>query len=166
MFEVTNEKSRSSLWKFLPIALLVFLILAGLAIFFTGSEKKETQELTGILRSGNPEFEWYSDYLKIKEPKIQMGLNFAGNRIVMITAVVENGGERTIDVVETKITFFNYEEPVTEEIRAPVKPGPYSPPIPPLTNRVINFYIEAIPQGWKSSHAEIELNGFRFIGTD
>jgi len=166
MFEESQEKNKHPLWKFIPIAVVIFGILVGVAVYLSEPTEEESEVLTGIVRSGNTEFEWYTDYLKLKDPKIQMGLNFAGNRILMISGMVENNGERSIDVVEVKVTLFNYEEPVADEIRIPVKPGPYSPPIAPLTNRAINFFVETMPEDWKSSHAEIEIVGFRFLGRE
>jgi len=166
MFKESQEKAKNPLWKFLPLALIIFVAVVGAAIFLSDSSDEDVQVLTGIIRSDNSEFQWYSDYLKLVDPKIQMGLNFAGNRIVMISGLIENNGERTVDVVEVKIAFFNYEEPISEAFSTPVKPGPYSPPIEPLSQRTINFYIEKIPKGWKSSHAEIEISGIRFLGQE
>jgi hypothetical protein len=115
-----------------------------------------------LVRTGDPDFEWYKEYVELREPKIQMGLNFAGNRIVMLSGIIENGGERSLDVVELKVVFFNYEEPVWETARTPIRPGPYTPPIPPLSSRGFSFYIEKIPEKWMSSHAEMSIHGFRF----
>jgi len=166
MFESTQEGTNRNFWRFMVLAGVIFAALVALVLFLSGPEAQEEQELTGIIRSPDTNFEWYSQYLQLKNTKLEMGLNFAGNRIVMISGVVVNGGERTIDVVEVKITFFNYKKPVGESLRTPIKPSPYTPPIPPLTSRAITFYIEEFPEGWKSSHAEIELNGFRFLGAE
>jgi hypothetical protein len=92
-----------------------------------------------------------------------MGLNFAGKRIVKFAGIVENGGERDIDVVEVKLSFFNYDEVVWETTRTPIRPGPYTPPVRPLSERAFAFYSEEIPEGWKASHAEMSLAGFRFL---
>jgi hypothetical protein len=162
VFEQSQNRRIISLWKILPLALLVFVIIVAAAIYLGRVEKSEVTELTNVLRQGDSDFAWYSKYIKLKDPKIQMGQNFAGNRVVMFSGVVENGGERTIDVVEVKIVFYNYEEPVSETTRSPIRPGPYTPSLPPLTSRAFGFYVEDFPRGWMAANAEMSLNGFRF----
>jgi hypothetical protein len=164
MFETVKQGRKSHLWKFIPLAVILFGALVFLALFFAGSGRSEQEELTGIIRRDNPDFQWYSEYVELQGTKIQMGLNFARKRILMISGVIQNGGERTLDVVEVKLTFFNYEEPVKEIRRTPIQPSRYTPPIPPLNSRAFSFYVEDFPKDWKQSHAEIELNGIRFAG--
>jgi len=156
------ERKRSPFLKFMPVALAVFVALVVGAIYLSRSSQPNLEELEGVLHEEDLDFEWYRQYLELKNPKIQMGLNYAGNRIVMFSGVIENEGERTIDVIELKIVFFNYDEVLLETHRTPLRPGPYTPPIPQLSERVFNFYIEQIPEGWKSSHAEMSISGFRF----
>lgn len=148
----------------MPIALAIFAILVGAAIYFSHYSRSPLGDLKGVLHDEDLDFEWYRQYLELKNPKIQMGLNYAGNRIVMFSGVIANNGERTIDVVELKIVFFNYDEALIETRRTPLRPGPYTPPIPQLSERAFSFYIEEVPEGWKSSHAEMSISGFRFAG--
>jgi hypothetical protein len=162
MFEQRQKRQPSSLWKVLPIAVLVFVGLVAGAIYLTQFEKVDGEELTGIIHQGDPDFEWYQKYVELKDPKIEMGLNFAGKRIVKFAGLIQNGGERTLDVVEVKLSFFNYDELVWETSKTPIRPGPYTPPIPPLSDRSFSLYFEKIPEGWKASHAEMSLEGFRF----
>lgn len=162
MFEQRQERKSSPLWRVLPVALIIFAGLVAGAIFLTRFEKVDRDELTGLLYEGDPDFEWYRKYVELKEPKIEMGLNFAGKRIVKFAGLIENGGERTLDVVEVKLSFFNYDELVWETSKTPIRPGPYTPAIAPLTERSFSLYFEKIPEGWKASHAEMSLHGFRF----
>lgn len=148
--------------KFMPVALAVFVALIVGAIYLSQQSHPPLEKLEGVLHDEDLDFEWYQQYLELKNPKIQMGLNYAGNRIVMFSGVISNQGERTIDVVELKIVFFNYDELLLETHRTPLRPSPYTPPIPQLSERVFNFYVERIPEGWKSSHAEMSISGFRF----
>jgi hypothetical protein len=165
VFKQSRTQQRSTVIKFLPIAVVVFAGLIALAVYFSRVQKQEEVVLTGILHHGDPDFDWYSKYVELKDQKIQMGLNFAGNRVIMLSGILANGGERSLDVIELKVALFNYEEPVWETIRTPIQPGPYTPQIPPLSERAINFYIDKVPENWKSSHAEMSINGFRFGGT-
>jgi len=146
----------------MPVALAVFVALIVGAIYLSQQSHPPLEKLEGVLHDEDLDFEWYQQYLELKNPKIQMGLNYAGNRIVMFSGVISNQGERTIDVVELKIVFFNYDELLLETHRTPLRPSPYTPPIPQLSERVFNFYVERIPEGWKSSHAEMSISGFRF----
>jgi len=165
MFEESARTERSLLWKVLPVAVLAVAALVAGVLYLGRTSDQEEPALAGIVRAGNPDFEWYGKYIELVDPKIQMGLNFAGNRVVMFSGIIKNGGERTLDVVELKVVLFNYDEPVREELRTPIRPGPYTPPIPSMTERPFSFYIEKIPRDWKSSHAEMSISGFRFAGT-
>jgi hypothetical protein len=158
------EKRTSPLLKFMPVALAVFGILVAGAIYLSQHSQPPLEALEGVLHEEDVDFEWYREYLELKDPKIQMGLNYAGNRIVMFSGVFSNQGERTIDVIELKVVFFNYDEVLLETRRTPLRPGPYTPPIPQLSERAFSFYVEKIPEGWKSSHAEMSISGFRFAG--
>jgi len=162
MFEQPQQKQKSLIWKILPLALIIFALLVVGAIYLTQFDKVDLEELSGVLYEGNPDFDWYKKYVVLRDPKIEMGLNFAGKRIVKFAGLIENGGEKTLDVVEIKLSFFNYDELVWETSKTPIRPGPYTPVIPPLTNRSFSLYFEKIPEGWKASHAEMALLGFRF----
>lgn len=142
----------------------VFLAILFLPAFWTGCRRAETseEELTGILHEGDPEFDQYRSHVELRDTKIQMGLNFNRKRIVMVSGVIANTGDRAIDVVQVKVSFFNYEKLIDESIHTPLKPGPYTPPIKPLSEWAFSFYIEEIPKGWGGSHAEMSLYGFRF----
>ena len=120
------------------------------------------KELTGVLHAGDPEFDRYASHVELRDTKIQMGLNFSKKRILMLSGVIANTGDRAIDVVQVKVSFFNYDQLVTEMIRTPLQPGPYTPPIKPLSEWAFSFYIEDIPKGWGASHAEMSLYGLRF----
>jgi len=162
MFEQPQQKKSSLVWKIMPLALILFAILVAGAIYLTQFDQVELEELSGVLYKGDPNFDWYEKYVELTNPKIEMGLNFAGKRIVKFAGLIENEGEKTLDIVEVKLSFFNYDELVWETTKTPVRPGPYTPAIPPLSNRSFSLYFEKIPEGWKASHAEMSLQGFRF----
>jgi hypothetical protein len=165
MFE--REKSRvSPFWKFTPAAIAVIVALTGVVVYLAYLDKPESGELSGVLREGDDQFDWYHPYVELFDEKLQMGLSFAGKRIVMFSGVIANRGERRIDVVELKVVFYNYEEPAAELIRTPIRPGPYTPPVQALAERAFSFYIEDIPPNWLSAHAEMSLHGLRFVDAD
>lgn len=162
MFEQPQQQQSSLVWKIMPLALVLFAILVAGAIYLAQFDQVDLEELSNILYKGDPDFDWYQKYVELENPKIEMGLNFAGKRIVKFAGLIENEGEKTLDIVEVKLSFFNYDELVWETTKTPIRPGPYTPPIPPLSNRSFSIYFEEIPEGWKASHAEMSLQGFRF----
>ena len=164
MFEAP-EKSRSvDLWKSLVLGVLVVaIVVTGLiALLMTGDSTKV--ELAGVIRADDPTFDWYRGYLKLEDPKIQMGKSFTGSRVVMFSAIIRNGGEKMVDVVEVELSFFNYDELVWKTVRTPIRPEPryYTPAIEPLEERGFTLYLEEIPKKWQATNAELDIFGFRF----
>ncbi len=108
---------------------------------------------------------WYYKYVGLSNPKIQMGKNFAGNQMIMISGMIENKGEKTLDVVEVKLVLFDHAQPVWQTARIPIRPGPgtYTSPIRPLEKRGFTLYVQKIPKGWSANNAEISIHGFRFL---
>jgi hypothetical protein len=160
MFQDQPKTQSSNLLKFIIPAAVIFAIgVAGL-LYMNRSEVRDIP-LTGILRAEDPDYAGYSPYVLLTSSKINLGKNFAGQRFVIFSGSIENKGDRTLDVVELKLTLFNYEEPVFEAVRVPFRPGGY-PAIKPLSSRSFTLYLEGLPGDWLASHAEMELNGFRF----
>lgn len=161
MFEQPQRKS--ALWRILPLAALIFVAIVAIVLLLSRAGKVDSEALTGVLHRGDPDFDWYKKYVELVDPRLNMGGNFAGGRIVMCSGTIDNGGERTIDVVEIKISLFNYDVLIYDTIRTPIRPGPYTPPIESLTKRSFTFYLEDIPEGWMRSHAEMSISGLRFV---
>lgn len=161
MFEAP-EKHSGLLWKILPVAVVAFGAILTLMIYLGESGPADNAPLTGILHAGDPDFDWYRKYVQLETRSMKMGQNFAGKRMVTFSGLIDNGGEKTLDVVEVRLTLFNYDDPVFEAIRTPVKPGPYTPAVGSLKQRGFAIYLEDLPGSWLASHAEMELHGFRF----
>jgi len=160
----TDRPDRGLLWKVIPVAVVIFAVIIGLFAYFGFNKPTGSAPLTGVLRAGDPNFEWYKKYVSIdhQSQKIQLGTNYAGDRIVMFSGTVNNGGEKPLDVVEVKLVLFNYEKPVWETIRIPVRPDARITPIPPLGRRSFALYVETLPEAWNAGQAEMWVNGFRF----
>jgi hypothetical protein len=162
MFENQSQSgSGRLLWKIIPFSVVLFAALAA-AVVYLGEGDEAPEQLNGILRSGHSDYEWYSQYVSLESGKIQMGKNFAGHRMVIFSGTIENTGERSLDVIEIRLTLFNYEDSVFETVRTPIKPGGYTPVLGPFASRSFTLYLENLPGSWQASHAEMELNGFRF----
>lgn len=160
----TDKPNRGLLWKVIPIAVVVFGIIIGGFVYFGFKKPSQPGPLTGVLRAGDPNFEWYKKYVSIdhKSQKIQLGTNYTGDRIVMFAGTINNGGEKTLDVVEVKVVLFNYDKAVWETVKTPVRPDSRVPLIAPLGRQSFAFYVEALPAAWNAGQAEMWINGFRF----
>ena len=155
-----HHRSHKALGCRAALFLGLFVIAGFLAS--CGRPSESEQALTGVLHAGDPAYDRYVSHVELRDIKIRMGLNFNKKRIVMLSGVISNTGDRPIDVVQVKVSFFNYEQLVSESIHTPLKPGPYTPAIQPLREWAFSFYIEEIPKGWGGSHAEMSLYGLRF----
>lgn len=160
----TDKPERRLLWKILPLAAVVFAIIVGVLIIFGFNKETDSVPLVGVLHSGDPNFEWYKKYVSIEQEsqKIKLGTNYAGDKIVMFSGIINNAGEKYLDVVEVKLVLFNYDKPVWETVRTPVRPGGRITPIPPLERRAFSLYVEALPEAWNAGQAEMWVHGFRF----
>ncbi len=164
MFETgTQQKKSSLLWKILPAAVAIFAVIVVVIVYLGQDHKAPEGPVTGVFHRGDPDFEWYSKYVGLESRGIKMAKNFAGNRMVIFSGVVKNGGEKTLDTVEVKVTLFNKSEPVFDAVRYAVRPGPYTPPIPSLQDRAFTLYVDDFPSKWEASRAEMEIEGFRFV---
>ncbi len=163
MFESEDKPRSPHFWQIIVIATILFVAATGLVLFFLQQGVQEEAPLTGILHTGDPDYDWYGKYMELENPQIKMGKNFAGNRFVIFSAIIENNGERTVDVVEVELSFFNYNELISSVIRTPLRPGTYTPPIRTFEKRVFTVYVEEIPPNWLAQTAEIAIHGLRFV---
>lgn len=167
MFEET--KPQSSVNQKLLLLLVGVLLTASLGawIYFSpASPPRVDEEIAGILRAGDPQFDEYLEFLTLDETKVSLALNFAGSRSVVFSGLVHNLGRRSVDAIEVKLTLFNRDKPVWDTIRTVYRPGPNREPIRPFQERRLSLYLEDLPKEWASSHAEVEIHGFRFAGWD
>ena len=149
----------------MALAVVLFAAMVAAAVYLQGPAEREEIDLNGVVEAGNPDYEWYQKYVDLRDAKIKMGLNFAGKRMVIFSGIIENNGERALDVVQVDLSFFNYEKLVWKTMRTPIIPGSggHTPPVEPLEQRGFTLYMENIPEGWLASHAEMAIHGFRFL---
>ena len=143
-------------------AVVLFGVLLWIFWYASQTAPKEQGPLTSVLRAGDPDYAWYAKYVQLESRGIKMGKSFADKRMVMFAGVVDNGGEKSLDVVEVKLTLFNYDQAVFEKVTTPIRPGRHTPPIRPLKRRAFTVYLEDLPGEWMASRAEMRINGFRF----
>ena len=162
MFQTNAAARTKEHWKILIPVGLAAILLAGVVIFMHEPKTQQREELTGVIRDGDFDYGWYREHVSLTRPRLQMAKNIAGNRMAVFSATIENQGERALDVVEMKMVFFNYDTPVWETTRTPIRPGAYTAPIQPMKKRSFTLYIQDLPRDWMSTRAEMDINGFRF----
>ena len=165
MFEAKAAKSFPHFWKFVLASGAILVVVLSVIAFLLQQSGPDEAPLTGILRQGDPDYDWYRKYIRLNHPQVKMTSSFSGNRLVLFSSIIENKGERTVDVVEVKLSFFNYENLVSTTVITPIRPGPVSrtPPIETFEERGFTVYLEGLPQEWLALHAEMAIHGFRFV---
>ncbi len=165
MFEADTKPRSPNFWKIILVSVVLFVSLIGFLLFLLQQGTQEAAPLSGIFHGGDPYFEWYDKYIELTNPQVKMSSSFSGNRLVLISGVIENNGENTLDVVEVELTLYNYIEPIAKITRTPIRPGPGSrtPPLRTFEKRGFTLFVEEIPEGWLAQHAEIAIHGFRFL---
>ena len=162
MFEQQARSQKSKRWTYFPIAGVVFVAIVAFMLVLGRPDPQLREPVTGVLQAGDPDYEWYSRHMNLENRSIKMAKSLAGQRMVIFTGVIDNGGEKPLDVVEIKLTLFNQDEPVFTAVKTPIRPGPYTPPIPSLKSRAFTVYLDEFPSKWRASRAEMEIHGFRF----
>lgn len=163
MFEKPASEKRSKLWAYLPIAGVIFAAVVAVIVLTSKPDPQTLEPLTDVLHAGDPDYEWYSQYVSLENSSIKMAGSFSGKRMVIFTGVINNQGEKTLDAVEVNLILINRDQPIHEVVKAPIRPGPYTPPIQPLESRAFTVYLEDFPDNWMTSRAEMQLHGFRFL---
>ncbi len=165
MFESETSPRSPHFWRIILISVLLFVSVIGLLLFFLQQGTQEAAPLTGIFRGGDPYFEWYDKYIELNNPQVKMSSSFSGNRLVLLSGVIENKGEKTLDVVEVELSLYNYNEPIAKITRTPIRPGSgtRTPPLQTFEKRGFTLFVEEIPEGWLAQHAELAIHGFRFL---
>ncbi|MEE8350223.1 MAG: hypothetical protein V3R94_11670 [Acidobacteriota bacterium] len=165
MFESKVSARSPNFWKFVIASVAILAVVLSVITFLLLQGESGETPLTGILRENAPDYDWYQKYLRLKNPQVKMTNSLSGNRLVLFSAVIENGGERTVDVVEVELSFFNYDELVSTAVKTPIRPGPASrtPPIETFEERGFTLYVEDLPDDWMALHAEMAIHGIRFV---
>ena len=165
MFESDTRPRSPHFWKIILLSVVLFVSIIGLLLFFLHQGTQEAAPLTGIFRGGDPYFEWYDKYIELNNPQVKMSSSFSGNRLVLLSGVIENKGEKTLDVVEVELSLYNYNEPIAKITRTPIRPGSgtRTPPLQTFEKRGFTLFVEEIPERWLAQHAELTIHGFRFL---
>lgn len=145
--------------------------VAALALFLYGryhkiqvAENPDLLVVPGIVRAGNPDFEYYKNHVRIANVKAELGVNFAKSRIAIISGIISNEGDRKLAAVELHIALYDvYDKLSKERTATPLRPGVgIKRPMDPLEKRAFTIWIEPIEQFWNPKRLEIELTGLKY----
>ena len=152
--------------KFVLLAALVaaLLIAVSLAVWIrtaspAGPAAAAVQDL---LQPGNPEFAEYRPQVTLEIQKLTLARNFAGNRMVMVSAVVHNGTDRWLEAMQVRVTLRNGSHTVAQQTRLPLAPGSSAKPVAPQEDFAFTTRLEQIPSEWMGDRADVEISGLKF----
>jgi hypothetical protein len=172
MVEFTSETEKSVRPIAIAIASVVIVVMI-VAVFFAVRHQKESQPqaekaapvyVPGMAHPGDPNFEYYKQYVRIENARASLGLTFSKARIAMISGIIANEGDRKLEAVELKVTLYDvYGKPDKEVIRYPIRPG-LSPnrPMEPLEKRTFTIAIESVEQLWNPNKVQVEMTGLKY----
>jgi len=156
--------------KVLVYTFVIFVVIAGGVFLFARFQASRKLPgvgmpvVPGVVRPGDPNFEYYKSYVRISDVKATLGINFAKSRIAIISGVITNDGDRKLEVVEFRIALYDlYDKLSKERISMPLRPGVgINRPMEPLEKREFTVWIEPIEQLWNPKRMEIEITGLKY----
>lgn len=157
----------------------LYVFLAAIGLFALGSvgiylysrHQQNTQttfgEVTfvpGMVRAGDPSFEYYKNKIRLIDVKAGLGVNFAKSRIAIISGIIHNEGDRKLEALELHIALYDvYDKLSKERIASPLRPGVgIKRPMDPLEKRPFTVWMEPIEQLWNPGRVEIEITGLKY----
>ncbi len=169
VFRSEPQKSFNPLKLFIGIGVV---LIAMLGIFFLARHQQSNQPpqgagpvyIPGMVRPGEPDFEYYKNRIRIERVTASLGINFSGSRIAIISGFIYNDGDRKLEAVELHIALYDvYGQLSKERIATPLRPGVgLNRPLEPLEERSFTVWIEPIEQFWNPKQVNIEITGLKY----
>ncbi|MEE2839306.1 MAG: hypothetical protein VYC91_02140, partial [Acidobacteriota bacterium] len=88
MFKAQVAGRSSHFWKFIIASAALLAVVLSIVVFLLQQSGSDQTPLTGILREGDPDYQWYQKYIRLKEPQVKMTSSFSGNRLVLFSAII------------------------------------------------------------------------------
>jgi hypothetical protein len=171
MVEFTSETRE----RFRPKTLLITLAVLGLALLaivmyaryqkrLGRAESAGPVAVPGMLHSGNPNFEYYRNKIRIEGVRASLGITFSQARVAFVSGFIVNDGDRKLEALELRVRLFDvYDKLSKERIATPLRPGiGLYKPMEPLEKRPFSVGIESIEQLWNPKRVEIEITGLKY----
>ena len=172
MAEFISESKKASSIHTLIVAAAVFLVAAAGIFFYARYQQKEQpQEATGpvvvpgMLRPGDPNFEYYKNKIRIENVKASLGITFSKARVAFVSGIISNAGDRKLEALELKITLYDlYDKISKERVATPLRPGLglNNRPMEPLEKRTFSIGVESVEQLWNPKRLELEITGLKY----
>src|SRR5262245_31085184 len=118
----------------------------------------------GMVRPGDPNFEYYNPKIRLTEVKASLGINQMKHRIAIISGVITNDGDRRLEALELHIALYDvYNKLSKEKTSTPLRPGVgLNRPMEPLEKRGFTVWIEPIEQLWNPKTLQVEITGLKY----
>lgn len=167
LFSPGSRSSRS----YIPLYAIAILALAigGLFLYIQHQNRSRAIEgqlgpVPGMLRAGDPGFEYYKRYIRLSDVKATLGINFAKSRIAIISGIINNEGDRKLEALEIHLALFDvYQKLSAERTKTPLRPGlGLNRPMEPLEKRDFTVWIEPIEQLWNPKELVVEITGIKY----
>jgi len=172
MIEFSTQKTEESNWKIIVYLTAAVLAVSAALLFAYARYQKNNPPpassgpvvIPGMLRPGDPDFEYYKNRIRLENVKASLGINFAQNRIAIIDGIISNEGDRKLEALEMHIALYDaFNKLSKERIATPLRPGVgVNRPMEPLEKRPFTVFIEPIEQLWNPKRLEIELTGLKY----
>ncbi len=172
MVEFASETKKPFRPAILFIALGV-LVVAFCAVYGLIRYQKRMQPpgapgpivVEGLLRPGDPNFEYYKNKIRLEDVKAGLGISFSQTRFATVSGIISNEGDRKLVALELHVALFDVYGKLSKEKTAfALRPGAgYSvKPMEPLERRTFSISIENIEQLWNPKQLVVEITGLKY----
>lgn len=168
-----KSQTRPPVRLMIPFLALGVVVIAGTALFLYVRHQENVTpagpagpvHVEGIVRAGDPSFEYYKSRVKIERVRASLSITFSKARVATVSGLIVNDGDRHLDAVEMKIGLYDVYGKLSKEKTAfALRPGlgiAYTP-MEPLEKRFFAINVENIEQLWNPQHVEYEVTGLKF----
>ncbi len=161
---------------FKPIRFLIalaVLIIVLVGVFMYVQHQRDTAPpsgaasvvVSGLLRPGDPDFEYYKTRVLIENVKGTLATTFSQVRIATISGIIVNNGDRKLEAVELHIVLHDVWGEVSKERTAfALRPGAglIGKPMEPLERRSFTIGVESVEHYWDPKQVTYEITGLRY----
>jgi hypothetical protein len=172
MVEFTSEPQKKFPIIRILIALGICLVLVVGGMLFIRHQRKTPSRtgtasivVPGVIRTGNTDYEYYKNKIRIENIKASLGISFSSARIAMISGIIVNDGSRRLEALEMKFTLYDVWGKFSKERTSFVlRPGLgyNNKPMEPLERRTFSIGIESVEYYWNPKQITYEITGLKY----
>jgi hypothetical protein len=172
MVEFSSDPPKSTQPARFFIALGVLIIALGGIFMYVRYQRNTsppsgatTVVVPGLLRAGDPDFEYYKTQVLIENVKATLAISFNQARIAIISGTIVNNGDRRLEALELHIVLYDVWGEVSKERTAfALRPGAglSGKPMEPLERRSFTIGVESVEYYWDPKQVSYEITGLRY----